>query len=169
MLYFAYASNLDPEQMRVRCPGHRVVGLAALHDHRLVFPLYSQRWGGGVASVQLAHGQTVWGVVHELSETDLAALDGFEGFRGPGDPHSLYDREQVTVELTRPDDGSVPRRLRACTYVARPSNPSPPSRRYLDTILRGARHHRLSAEYVAHLGAIPTAPEAPPPAEDRSS
>lgn len=166
MFYFAYASNLDPEQMRARCPDHRVVGLAALHDHRLVFPLYSQHWGGGVAGVQLAHGQTVWGVVHELSAADFAALDRCEGFRGPADPHNLYDREQVTVELTRPDDGSVPRRLRACAYMARPSNPSPPSRRYLDAILRGARHHRLPGDYVAQIAAVAVAPEASPPAQD---
>ena len=54
MLYFAYASNLDPTQMAERAPAHRVIGLAELKDHRLSFPLYSQRWGGGVSSVQLA-------------------------------------------------------------------------------------------------------------------
>src|SRR5438876_8293776 len=35
MLYFAYGSDLDPEEMKVCCPGHAVVGLAVLHDHRL--------------------------------------------------------------------------------------------------------------------------------------
>src|SRR5436309_7522291 len=47
MLYFAYGSNLDPEQMSARCPSHRVIGLAELKEHRLVFPLFSPRWGGG--------------------------------------------------------------------------------------------------------------------------
>ena len=138
MLYFAYGSNLDPEQMRSRCPSHRVVGLAELRDHRLVFPLFSQVWNGGVASVQPAHGSSVWGVVYDVSESELAVLDGFEGFRGAGDQHNVYDRETVLVELTRADDGSFPRRVRALMYVARPSNPSPPSARYLETILRGA-------------------------------
>jgi len=163
MLYFAYGSNLDPEQMQSRCPGAAVVGLAALRDHRLVFPLYSNNWGGGVSSIQLAHGHTVWGMLHDLTEEHLQTLDGFESFRGPGDQHNVYDRDQVTVELTRPDDGSFPRRVRAWTYIARPAKPSPPSRRYLDAILRGARHHRLPEEYIAKLATVAVAPESEVP------
>jgi gamma-glutamylcyclotransferase (GGCT)/AIG2-like uncharacterized protein YtfP len=157
MLYFAYGSNLDPEQMRVRCPGHRVVGLARLDDHRITFPLTSHDWGGGVASVGVAHGESVWGVVYDLTDDDLTALDRYEGFQAPGDQHNVYDREFVSVELERADDGSFPRPLRAWTYFARPANPGPPSRRYLDTVLRGARHHRLPEEHVARLEATPVA------------
>jgi cation transport regulator ChaC len=154
MLYFAYGSNLDPDQMAERCPGHRVVGRAALHDHRLFFPLFSNRWNGGVASIQLHHGGTVWGILYDLTDDDVKSLDGYEGFRGAGDQHNLYDRVTLTVDIDRPDDGSIPRRVRCETYVARPSNPSPPSRRYLDAILKGARHHRLPEEYAQALAAI---------------
>ena len=157
MLYFAYGSNLDPDQMRERCPEHRVVGLGGLREHRLFFPLFSNRWEGGVASVQLHHGGTVWGVLYELTDADMATLDGFEGFRAPGDQHNVYDREHVTIELVRPDDDSFPRRVRADLYLARPSNPSPPSRRYLDALLRGARHHRLPEEYIASLSTVAVA------------
>jgi gamma-glutamylcyclotransferase (GGCT)/AIG2-like uncharacterized protein YtfP len=159
MLCFSYGSNLDPDQIRERCPEHRVVGLAGLRDHRLAFSLYSARWDGGVASIQLHHGETVWGILYELSEADVRSLDGHEGFRGPGDQHNVYDREHVTVELVRPDDDSFPRRVRADIYVARPSNPSPPSRRYLDALLRGARHHRLPEDYIAKLSAVPVGAE----------
>ncbi len=154
MLYFAFGSNLDPVQMRERCPAHRVVGMAALHDHRLVFPRFSERWGGGAASVQPAHGRTVWGVVYDLNDEDLARLDGFEHFFGANDPGSAYDRRAEWVELLRADDGSIPRRLRAEIYVARPIRPSPPSGRYRDAILRGARHHRLPDEAIAGLEAL---------------
>jgi hypothetical protein len=160
MLYFAYGSNLDPDQMRTRCPESRVVGLAALPDHRLTFPLHSESWGGGAAGVSHAHGSTVWGVLYELSESDLASLDRHEGWKGPGDHHNLYDRELATVELTRADDGSVPRRVRATTYFARTLNPTPPSRRYLDAVLKGARHHRLPPEYIEWLAAGEVASEA---------
>ncbi len=157
MLYFAYGSNLDPDQMRARCPGHQVVGLAALHDHKLSFPRTSHSWGGGVASIQLAHGAVLWGMVFELTDADLAALDEYEGWKGPGDQHNVYDRELMYVELTRPDDGSFPRRLRPCVYIARESNPAPPSRRYLDAILKGARHHRLPDDYIIALEQTETA------------
>jgi gamma-glutamylcyclotransferase (GGCT)/AIG2-like uncharacterized protein YtfP len=163
MLYFAYGSNLEPVQMRERCPTHRVVGLAALRDHKLVFPLFSQRWGGGVASVAHAHGQTVWGALFELEESDVTALDGYEGFKSAGNQHNVYDREWVTVELVRPDDDSVPRRVLAWTYIARPSNPSPPSRRYLGAIVDGARHHRLPPEYVEWLENVEAVDEKPLP------
>ena len=153
MLYFAYGSNMEPDQMRSRCPDHVVVGLGALREHRLIFPLNSPRWGGGVASVQPHHGETVWGVLYELTPEDMKGLDEREGFLGPGNQHNVYDREHVTVELVRPDDGSFPRRVRADAYIARPSNPSAPSRRYLDTLLAGARHHRLPEEYIAVLSA----------------
>jgi gamma-glutamylcyclotransferase (GGCT)/AIG2-like uncharacterized protein YtfP len=155
MFYFAFGSNLDPEQMRTRCPEHRAVGVAVLRDHRLAFPRFSRVWGGGVASPQLAHGHEVWGALHEISEQDLAALDAYESFRTPGDPHNRYERKQITVELVRTVDGSVPRRVRAWIYEAHPSNPSPPSQPYLDAILRGARHHRLPDEYIARLAALP--------------
>jgi gamma-glutamylcyclotransferase len=151
MHYFSYASNLDPDQMLARAPGHRVIGLAELRDHRLTFPRYSARWGGGTSSVQSHHGESVWGVLFEVSDEDLASLDRHEGFRGPGNQHNEYDRVDVFVELTRPDDGSVPRRVRAAIYIARAENPQPPSRRYLDAILRGAAHHRLPEDYVAQL------------------
>jgi len=154
MLYFAYGSNLDPVQMASRCPNAKTVGLAALHDHRLVFPRYTETWGGGTAGIVPSHGPAVWGVLFEVTDACLATMDGHEGFRASGDPDNHYDREQISVELTRPDDGSIPRRVRAWTYVARAANPMPPSRRYLDTILRGARHHRLPEEYVAALAAV---------------
>jgi gamma-glutamylcyclotransferase (GGCT)/AIG2-like uncharacterized protein YtfP len=151
--YFAYASNLDVARMRERCPGGVVVGLAELHDHELTFPRFSQRWGGGGASVQPRHGRVVYGILYRVSEADLAALDQQEGFRGPGDQHNEYDREPVNVELVRPDDDSIPRRVRAWVYVARPANPAPPSRRYLDLIVNAARGHRLPEEYVDALSA----------------
>jgi gamma-glutamylcyclotransferase (GGCT)/AIG2-like uncharacterized protein YtfP len=159
MLYFAYGSNLDVDQLRMRAPEARVVGMGLLRDYQLTFPLRSQTWGGGAAGVTHLHGGMVWGALYELSESDLAALDAYEGWKGPGDHHNLYERDLATVELTRPDDGSVPRRVRAYTYFARTLNPTPPSRRYLDTVLKGARQHRLPPEYIEWLGAIPVGNE----------
>jgi len=156
MLYFAFGSNLNPAQMAERCPGHTVVGLAVLRDHRLAFPLTSTGWGGGVAGVQVAHGSSVWGVVYDLTDEHVAALDRYEGFVGPGDQHNVYEREKVWVDLTRADDGSIPRRVRGEYYVPRVTNPNPPSRRYLDAILEGARFHKLPDEYVATLARIAT-------------
>ena len=162
MLYFAYGSNLDPDQMRERCPGLQLVGVAVLRDHKLLFPLFSEDWGGGVVSVQLSHGKDVWGVVYELGDEDLRSLDEREGFRSPGDAHNLYEREHIWVDLVRPEDGSVPRRVRCWIYLARTANPSLPSRRYMETVIRGARAHKLPDDYIAMLARLPLLPEDEP-------
>jgi hypothetical protein len=153
MLYFGYGSNLNPRQMAQRCPGHRVAGVALLTDHRLEFRGLSEDWGGAVATLVPSHGAAVWGLLFELTEEHLQTLDRYEGFRAPGDQHNLYERGTVTVELVRPLDGSVPRRVRAQAYTARHGAAGLPSRRYLDTILEGARHHHLPEEYVEKLAA----------------
>jgi len=159
MLYFAYGSNLDPDQMRARCPAHRLVGAALLRDHKLIFPLFSNRWGGGAASLQLSHGKDVWGVLYELTDEDLQSLDLNEGFHGTGDARNLYERESIWVELTRPEDGSVPRRVRAWTYLAHTANPSLPSRRYMEAVIKGARARRLPDDYLAALTRLPVLAE----------
>jgi gamma-glutamylcyclotransferase (GGCT)/AIG2-like uncharacterized protein YtfP len=158
MLYFAYGSNLDPEQMKSRCPESQVVGLASLDDYRVTFPRFSNDWGGGTASIHLAHGKKVWGVLYELSDGDLQKLDEYEGYVGPQDQHNVHDREHVTVGLERPDDGSIPRRVRAWTYIARPAHAAPPSEKYKAAMMTGATHHRLPEEYVAMLRELETAP-----------
>lgn len=146
---------MDGEEIGSRCPRYRLLGVAFLADHRLGFPLHSPAWGCGVAGLEHAHGQKVWGVLYELDDGDLAPLDEAQGRRGPGDQHNLSDREPVTVELVHPADGSVPRRMRASAYFARSLNPSSPSRRYLDVLIRGARQRGLPEEYVERLGTIP--------------
>ena len=144
--YFAYGSNLDPAQMARRCPDSRFLCRADLPDYRLCYPRPSDTWGGGVAGVEAMPDAAVEGVVYEVSERDLAALDRCECIDAG---HYTRRRVRVTAE-----DG---RELEVWTYFAVPCpQGSPlPSRRYVDTILRGARHHRLSEGYLARLVATP--------------
>jgi hypothetical protein len=157
MLYFAYGSNLDPDQMRDRCPGHQPIGLAALRDHRLSFPRHSDDWEGGVGSPALAHGHDLWGYLYEITDPDKTALDRYEGWIAPDDPGNAYLPETITVDLVRPDDGSPPRRVRALTYIARATEPKLPSRKYIDAILKGARYRKVPEEYLTELSALPVA------------
>ncbi len=105
VLYFAYGSNLDDEQMRARCAGARVVGRAVLPNHALAFGGFSHRWGGAVASVVRAKGASVEGLLYELGDVDLRALDRFEGH-----PFA-YER---VVRLVLDEHG---RRRRVTTYL----------------------------------------------------
>ncbi len=79
MLYFAYGSNMDWAQMRERCPSARFVGVARLPDHRLAFTRESVHWGSGVADALRESGRKLWGVVYEITDSDVGRLDRSEG------------------------------------------------------------------------------------------
>jgi gamma-glutamylcyclotransferase (GGCT)/AIG2-like uncharacterized protein YtfP len=93
-LYFAYGSNLDVAQMKERCPSSDPLGVARLSGYRLAFSRYSRTRGCGVADIVTQAGAEVWGLVYELSESDLTgSLDRYEGY-----PRN-YTRMVLPVEL----------------------------------------------------------------------
>ena len=57
--YFAYGSNLSLIQIARRCPGTEIICRATLAGHRLIFPITSEDWGGGVAGMEPAAGEHV--------------------------------------------------------------------------------------------------------------
>ena len=89
--YFAYGSNMAESVMAAHCPGHRYIGPADLPEHRLAFTRRSVRTLTGVADIVRADGQSVWGALYELDESDLLAIDRKEG------NGSNYERMQVRV------------------------------------------------------------------------
>ena len=122
ILIFAYGSNMDPVQMRQRCPGAETIGNGVLRDHRLCFPRLSDKRGCGVSSVEPAVGQEVWGVVYRLNATDLASLDGFEGY--------LADRP---VEDNRYNRLAIRSKSTAYRPKWKPISPFPPKTLLLPT------------------------------------
>jgi gamma-glutamylcyclotransferase (GGCT)/AIG2-like uncharacterized protein YtfP len=151
MLYFAYGSNLDWDQMRDRCPSARYLGNARLADHQLVISRKSIGRGCGVADVIPSVGESVWGVIYEISDADAASLDRDEGYRA-GRKANAYDR--IAKEVVAIQDGTQ-RTIRVQTYVASAQpNPPAPSRKYLDQIITGARHWQLPEEYIERLKGI---------------
>jgi len=94
--YFAFGSNMDSAQMTRRCPGATALGTATLNGHRLVFRGPSRKRGGGVLSVDPAPESAVRGVLYDVTDAHLEALDRFEG------APEWYLRAQCTVVT---DDG----------------------------------------------------------------
>ena len=94
--YFAYGSNLDLPQMKRRCPSSELISKGSLPDYRLTFNKFSSGWGGGVADVIQDQGSKVWGLVFELSDTDLERLDRYEGYHK--DCTSLYERWKTVID-----------------------------------------------------------------------
>jgi gamma-glutamylcyclotransferase len=152
MLYFAYGSNMNCDQMRQRCPSARFFCIAKLKDHRLVFPRTSNKRRCGVASISASKGCEVWGVVFQIDELEREKLDSYEGYNPGSEPkENSYLRTEIQVA----PDGDETRTLSVFTYVA---NPQPgehkPSRDYKKTILDGARFWNLPAHYIRKLEAI---------------
>ena len=153
MLYFAYGSNMDWEQMRQRCPSTRFLQRATLPDRQLAFTRKSVGRGCGVADVVRAPGQRVWGVVYDIADAEIGELDDCEGFR-PSRSQNAYWRRECTVFID--DDAQNP--LVCNSYFAAPQPAPPlPSRAYVRHLLDGARHWSLPAEYIGQLEAIATA------------
>ncbi|MER9880998.1 gamma-glutamylcyclotransferase family protein [Mesorhizobium sp. M0118] len=146
MLYFAYGSNMDPEQMRERCPDAEAVGIGLLQEYDLCFPRLSKNRNCGVSSVEPRAGSNTWGVVYRLSAPDIIRLDKSEGFRA--DRHAdenAYNRVEVIVTLN-----GIPAKVH--TYIATRQDGVPlPNAAYLKHIRDGARHHGLPADYLARL------------------
>lgn len=104
-LYFAYGSNLDPSQMRRRCPGSVLDCRATLAGYALAFGGYSATWDGPVATLVRAAKSKVEGLLYRITEEDLATLDRFEG-------HPLaYVRQELEL---RDEHGAA---RRALVYV----------------------------------------------------
>lgn len=147
-MYFAYGSNLDVNQVKTRCGGDNVrkVTIGYLPNHRLAFTQYYADWGGGVADVVMSPGDSVWGIIYELSNNALELLDAYEGY-----PHD-YTRSKHTIITP---EGRV---YGAWVYLVERKDGEfiPPSSRYLDVIKQTAKDAGFPKEYIAYLNTIQT-------------
>jgi gamma-glutamylcyclotransferase len=145
--YFAYGSNLSYEQICDRCPSHEFVSVAELREYRLAFTRYSKNRACGVADVVPAQGESVWGVVYELSEADLAELDGQEGAHLTPPAYMRLNVQVVGV------DGQV---WDAITYEVanKAADVHVPSTEYLGLIKAGALKWDLPQAYQEGLAKI---------------
>jgi phage replication-related protein YjqB (UPF0714/DUF867 family)/gamma-glutamylcyclotransferase (GGCT)/AIG2-like uncharacterized protein YtfP len=130
--YFAYGSNLSVEQMAHRCPDAVDPRLATLADHDW---LINER---GVATVEPWDGGEVHGILWQVSDDDLAALDRAEGVP------ERYRRDRLDV-LTA--DGPIS----AWVYIDHRVEPGAPRDGYLERIIEGAGHHGLPDRWVELL------------------
>lgn len=135
-LYFAYGSNINPEQFASRCPASRFIGRATLHGYRFIITVR------GYANVVPEPGAVVHGVMAELTPRDERTLDRCEGVAV-----GIYRREMLRVLQ---DDG---REAMALVYVDNETRIGMPKEGYLERIMEGARFHGLSGGAIKGLEA----------------
>jgi gamma-glutamylcyclotransferase len=144
MLYFAYGSNMNWQQMQERCPSARFFGVAVLPGHKLAFTRKSIKRGCGVADAVPGQSRKLWRIVYDITTLDIGKLDKSEGYM-PGRNKNSYFRRECVVLL----DGDDQQRLTVVIYFGGPHpNPPLPNIDYKDLILSGAQHWHLPKEYV---------------------
>lgn len=131
--YFAYGSNMDPERFKARVGDWSSLRRAWLDDYRLRFADSVRSEGGGGAVVDAAPGEAVAGVLFEISDAQLAAMDR-EEFAPHRDQVGAGRRLSVIV---RTEEGSVGAELYT---VVDDGGHCAPSEAYLGHILRGLEH-----------------------------
>ena len=123
-LFAAYGVGINRAEMAMRCPTAKLLGASTLRNHRLTF---RGPHAAAVANIEPAKGHSVPMLVWDITSTDEAALDLYEGF-----PH-LYEKHQVKIRL----DGML---VSCMAYVMRGDRPlGKPSAFYYSTLLEGYR------------------------------
>ncbi|MGA2080206.1 MAG: gamma-glutamylcyclotransferase family protein [Holophaga sp.] len=141
MKYFTYGSNLSLAHTRDYIPNAKFVMRASLPNFRVEFRYYSVNYKGGISSIIEAPGDMVQGVIYEVDEGELVAMDILEQV-----PNRVYLRERFCV---LGEDGKW---HHADLYrVAHPYGPFTPAKKYVDFMIAGAKEHGLDAEYTDRL------------------
>jgi len=156
VLYFAYGSNMDEDDLRKWCekstrsfPDWKLRGSACLENYRLSFNYYASIRDGGAANLMELSDHRVYGLLFEMSEDeDLATIRIKEGHP------SQYEEILVTVECEgrRVDDVTT---YKVAKQKERPDHQKPTAY-YMDLILRNARKYGFPAEYIRFLERIET-------------
>lgn len=127
-LYIAYGSNMNLEQMALRCPKSETVAAAMLKGYELQFKYHATIEPNSESEVPIL----LW----KLSERDEQQLDRYEGYP------RYYRKEFVRLNI----DGES---ANGMVYIMNGDSPlQAPSEQYYQTILQGYRSAGLDTSYL---------------------
>ena len=137
--YIAYGSNLNIPQMRMRCPGARIIGTSVIEDYQLLFKGSKT---GSYLTIEPMEGAEVPVVIWEVTETDEKALDRYEGYP------NFYYKKEMTLDIKGIRTGKV-RRRDAFVYIMHEERElGIPSWYYVNTCLDGYRAFVFDEKYL---------------------
>ena len=149
-VWFIYGSSLDRDAFAAwakehgyRVPDFSGARAARLDGFRLAFDVQSRFWGGATASLKEAPGDSVEGLALPMSGDARGLVDHKEGAIS-----GLYTMMPVSVTPLAGGDAFPAVAYRA----ARPADREfPPSRAFVETLVKGARASGLSAAWIDRL------------------
>ena len=134
--YIAYGSNLNIMQMRMRCPGARIIGTSVIEDYQLLFKGSKT---GSYLTIEPMEGAEVPVVIWEVTETDEKALDRYEGYP------NFYYKKEMTLDIKT----NKVRRRDAFVYIMHEERElGIPSWYYVNTCLDGYRAFGFDEKYL---------------------
>ena len=137
--YIAYGSNLNIPQMRMRCPGARIIGTSVIEDYQLLFKGSKT---GSYLTIEPKGGAEVPVVIWEVTESDEKALDRYEGYP------NFYYKKEMTLDIKGIRTGKV-RRRDAFVYIMHEERElGIPSWHYVNTCLDGYRAFGFDEKYL---------------------
>lgn len=140
MLYCAYGSNMNTEQMKNRCHNAKLIGTGRITDHTLMFRgdpecAYATIQREGIIENDRKMG--VPAVIWEISSEDESSLDRYESFP------RLYRKETVDVMMNSGE------KLQAMAYIMNKGFPvGLPTGNYFSIILDGYIDNDIDTEYL---------------------
>jgi gamma-glutamylcyclotransferase (GGCT)/AIG2-like uncharacterized protein YtfP len=133
---------MDPQRMRERCPHSPLQGTGWLQGWRLTFGGEDLGWDGSLATIVEDHFEQVFVALYDVTDEDVAVLDGWEG------PPGLYRKTRLRVATMT---GEV-----VCwAYVLDAYEGGLPSASYVGVLADAAEAADAPADYVAAIRARP--------------
>jgi hypothetical protein len=142
-LYAAYGSNMDPAQMRTRCPHSPFAGTGWIPGWRLTFGGEDLGWEGALATLVEDPAGAVFVGLYDITAYDRISLDKWESA-----DTGLYQTITLRVSTLETD-------VLAWTYVLNGYEGGLPSARYLGLIAEAAEKAGAPEVYVSELRGRP--------------
>ena len=134
MLYVAYGSNINKDQMNFRVPSAKPCGTGIVYNWELSF--HGKVDGNGYATLVQSPGKHVPVVLWELSSKDEAIMDKYEGY-----PKAYY-KKKIPVHINGEKKTGV-------VYIMNEDRPvARPSRKYVNTVRLGYESFGLDTSYL---------------------
>ena len=134
MYYLAYGSNLNIEQMKLRCPSSVIVGKTMLKNYRLVYKGSAN--GYAYLTIQPEKGSYVPLGIYKVSLIDKGMLDHYEGFP------RFYQKKYFDIEV----DGEI---VNAFLYIMNPQfSYHTPTQKYIDICMQGYKDFGFSQDLL---------------------
>ena len=132
MLYFAYGSNLNHNQMANRCKGSKYLKKFTLNGHKLCFSHKTNHTVYGHANIIKSSKSVVLGAVWEITKKDEEELDGYEGV-----DYDYYSKEYFYIN-----------KKKVLVYKQKIYYLKKPSFTYLQTIIQGYKDCGLNLNFL---------------------